>query len=107
MNKNLMKITRPDLGAMGRWGSSLPKFLVVEVLHPPVEQIEVLLGEKSFKFELLEVVADPLVVALRAHQRHLLSDRGGDLVRVGLLHQGRLENLLLVEGRHPSLSWNG
>ena len=76
-------------------------------LHPCSVSSVTNLGEKSFKFELLEVVADPIVVALRAHQRHLLSDSGGDLVRVGLLHQGRLENLMLVEGRHPSLSWNG
>ena len=44
--------------------------LVVEVLLPPAEQIKVLLGQKSFKFELLEIAVDPLVEALgAAHQR--------------------------------------
>ena len=65
------------------------------------------LGQKSFKFELLEVVVDPLVEALRAHQRHLLSDSGGDLVLVCLLHQFRHEELHLKSNIVQRHSWYG
>ena len=51
------------------------------------------LGENNFKSYFLEVLVDPLVEALGADQRHLLSDSGGDLVRVCLLHQFRHEEL--------------
>ena len=73
-----------------------PNFPPPKILHPCSVSSVTNLGKKSFKFELLEVAVDRLVEAPRAHQCHLLSDSGGDLVRVRLLHQSRLEEQMLV-----------
>ena len=57
------------------------------------------LGENNFKSYFLEVLVDPLVKALRANQRHLLRQDGGDLLLICLLHQhisSALQNSILV-----------